>query len=499
MGFYLRKSLTIGPLRFNLSTSGVGVSAGIKGFRVGTGPRGNYVHMGLGGVYFRTSLPSGRPTRTTPSSQELPHIPASSGRLQEIENGSVSQMADSSSAELLEEINSKAQRMLLWPLAAAFAVIVFIIMVAAEAPTWTFVSAIPVCAGAIYAAILRDHWKKTVVLFYQMEPHLEEAYQALHNAFDALQSCARTWHVGARCQVSGLYEWKTSGGAYGVVQRKSVQLSKGSPPYFKTNIIVPKLPAGRQTLYFFPDRLLVYSSDGVGAVAYEKLEIRCEESRFIESEWVPSDAKTVGSTWQYVNKSGGPDRRFSNNRQIPIVLYGVIEFSNSSGLREVFQTSRGDSGLAFKKTVVRLVETLASKAVGAAPGYVICSCNSCDGHIEFPEDGVGQTIPCPHCGLDTTLFKPVGASVAPTARELKMPQSNIAVRLENQTKPEPEIHISGLPGDPASSSKGKQPRKHKPLTVASTPMLNEAATRRRGRGSCGFALRTLPVWFCIGL
>jgi hypothetical protein len=29
--------------------------------------------------------------------------------------------------------------------------------------------------------------------------------------------------------------------------------------------------------------------------------------------------------------------------------------------------------------------------------------------------------------------------------------------------------------------------------------LNEAATRRRGRGSCGFALGTLAVWFGIGL
>ena len=35
MGFYLRKSVSVGPFRFNLSGSGVGVSAGIRGFRVG--------------------------------------------------------------------------------------------------------------------------------------------------------------------------------------------------------------------------------------------------------------------------------------------------------------------------------------------------------------------------------------------------------------------------------------------------------------------------------
>ena len=38
MGWYLRKSLKLGPLRFNLSKSGIGTSIGVKGLRVGTGP-----------------------------------------------------------------------------------------------------------------------------------------------------------------------------------------------------------------------------------------------------------------------------------------------------------------------------------------------------------------------------------------------------------------------------------------------------------------------------
>jgi hypothetical protein len=39
VGFYVRKSVKAGPFRFNLSKSGIGVSAGVPGFRVGTGPR----------------------------------------------------------------------------------------------------------------------------------------------------------------------------------------------------------------------------------------------------------------------------------------------------------------------------------------------------------------------------------------------------------------------------------------------------------------------------
>jgi hypothetical protein len=35
MGFYIRKAISVGPFRFNLSKSGIGVSAGIKGLRPG--------------------------------------------------------------------------------------------------------------------------------------------------------------------------------------------------------------------------------------------------------------------------------------------------------------------------------------------------------------------------------------------------------------------------------------------------------------------------------
>ena len=56
MGFYVRKSVRVGPFRFNLSKSGIGVSTGVPGFRVGTGPRGTYVHLGRGGLYFARLL-----------------------------------------------------------------------------------------------------------------------------------------------------------------------------------------------------------------------------------------------------------------------------------------------------------------------------------------------------------------------------------------------------------------------------------------------------------
>lgn len=147
MGFYLRKSVSVGPVRFNLSKSGIGVSAGIKGLRIGTGPRGNYVQMGRGGIYFRQTIPSSD-SRRTPS---LVPQEQSSIDFKEIESGSVSQMVDSSSAAILDEINSKSRNMLIWPWVLAVGIGLPIALAAASLPDWTYFLFVALSAGT-YAA-----------------------------------------------------------------------------------------------------------------------------------------------------------------------------------------------------------------------------------------------------------------------------------------------------------------------------------------------------------
>jgi hypothetical protein len=63
MGWYLKKSFGFGPLRLNLSRSGIGATVGAKGLRVSTGPRGRQLNAGREGLYYRTSLsaPTDRP------------------------------------------------------------------------------------------------------------------------------------------------------------------------------------------------------------------------------------------------------------------------------------------------------------------------------------------------------------------------------------------------------------------------------------------------------
>jgi hypothetical protein len=59
MSVFFRKSAKIGPVRLNFSKHGVGVSAGVKGLRVGVNAKGQrYMSGGGGGLYFRENLSS---------------------------------------------------------------------------------------------------------------------------------------------------------------------------------------------------------------------------------------------------------------------------------------------------------------------------------------------------------------------------------------------------------------------------------------------------------
>jgi hypothetical protein len=255
--------------------------------------------------------------------------------------------------------------------------------------------------------VYADNLRKTVVLFYQLEPHIEEAYQKLHNVFDSLRGCSQVWHIQSRGNITTTYDWKVNAGASAVVKRKGINPYSGSPAYFQCNILIPVLPAGRQRLYFLPDRILVWDTDGVGAVGFEQLDLNFGERRFIEDGGVPADVKVVDKTWRYVNKKGGPDRRFNNNRELPIVLYEEILLASKSGLQELFQISRTGIGAQLKAAAKQMASAICQReASKMEDGYIKCPCQHCDIFIEFPAHGLGQSIACPHCGMATVLFKP---------------------------------------------------------------------------------------------
>lgn len=343
MGFYIRKSLKVGPLRFNLSKSGIGVSAGIPGFRVGSGPRGNYVHMGLGGLYYRSTIPSSSSSPSiTPSKEssiyEQPIVSSHThAPLEEIDSAHVSQLVDSSSQELLNELKEKKKMMQYWPFVLALSLLTIWLGSDLGWPGYVELLIFILGCGGAYIVYLKDVLRKTVVLFYDFDSTMEAAYDQLHSSAGKLADSTAKWHIAASGKV---LDKKYHAGASDLVDRKDTFIKKAAPPFLKTNIETISMGVGRQILHFFPDRILVYDENGVGAVGYRELDVKVGSRRFIEDGNPPADAKVVDKTWRYINKNGGPDRRFKDNRELPICLYDEMMLSSATGLNEIVQISQ---------------------------------------------------------------------------------------------------------------------------------------------------------------
>jgi hypothetical protein len=343
MSFYIRKSVRVGPLRFNLSKSGIGVSAGVPGFRVGMGPRGNYVHAGRGGLYYRATLPSPSRNPTTlkslplgPHRTVVPSLDPTMAPAEEIESGSVTMMKDDSAADLLAELNEKRRRWRIAPIIAVVGVITILLAWRSLLPIGQVAVFVAVCV-AVASAYESDVLRKSTVIMYDLESDAIGSYQRLVSAIQGFAQANKLWHVQSRAEV---LDRKYHAGAQSEITRSPTSIRMGSPQYVKCNIDVPAINVGRQTLYFFPDRLLVFDSESVGAVGYAALAVERLPTRFIEADSVPLDAKVVDRTWRFVNKKGGPDRRFKDNRELPICEYEAIHFGSDTGLNELLHASR---------------------------------------------------------------------------------------------------------------------------------------------------------------
>src|SRR5690349_16868313 len=109
MGWYLRKSISFGPLRLNLSKSGLGYSFGVKGARVGTGPRGNYIHMGRHGLYYRQYF-SERQQQPQPSVSPISGTNLGPRDSSVIATADVSALHDSTAEDFLDHIREQNQK-----------------------------------------------------------------------------------------------------------------------------------------------------------------------------------------------------------------------------------------------------------------------------------------------------------------------------------------------------------------------------------------------------
>lgn len=342
MGFYIRKSMKFGPIRLNLSKSGLGCSVGVKGFRIGVGPKGHYIHSGLGGLYYREYFNENIQTSESDNNEKEYNPYDYIEGVKKTYATDLSKLEECSNDSLINELNHKLNLKSWVDYAIIFSVVSFLLFLF-QKNIFTFLFLItslcfiPICK-------IFDNERKTTVLDYEID--LTECNKFLES-FKILMSNSYINYVNRFLKNSDAKY--SSGATLSVEDNKSV-LSIGLPDCIESNIKVPTLKKENAFIYFFPDKILYYPylCKKFVLIAYKDLKVERNVMKVVQT-YSPSDAQVIGYTWQYVKKDGTPDLRFKNNPKKPIILEERLLLQSDTGLNVCLSYPKLRSSVEFLK------------------------------------------------------------------------------------------------------------------------------------------------------
>lgn len=338
MGFRFRRTIKVLPgVRLNLSGSGASVSLGSRGFHYTVGSKGTRVTAGIPGTGLSWSqhTPHRGPRSNTPEFLDYPSqsetgmpIRVIEPVLRPIENASVEKINAFSTSELAPILNAANRRLHFAPLVLLVSILLFLLALVHANQFWLGLSAL-YATTFVPLSIVLDRYRRSVKINYEPQGAASQIASALADSFNDLVSCNSIWTVQAEGSTS---DWKRNAGATVLNRRKRIQLRLERPACIRRGPTFPAVKFGKEEIYLLPDAALIIANGLVGAVPYQDLNVSNSLTKFIEEDSAPADAPIVGYTWRYVNKKGGPDRRFNSNKQLPVCLYGELNISSESGL-----------------------------------------------------------------------------------------------------------------------------------------------------------------------
>ena len=342
MALSFRKSFGNSLFRVNVSKSGLSYSTGVKGARVTVGPKGTYVTFNSHGLQYRKKIGSPQ-VSSVPSPEEQPSQ-AYNG-IHTITSADVDHLTDTDSKDFIQELTEKAQKRSyqVW-----FAIMPFLVGLGVLLTAFTASDFFWILAALLFSVFIMlyiwtgclDKERFEMEIHYEMDSNIRLIHDKFISHFAELTQSSKKWQY---LHASSTNDYKRTGGASKLINRipiVSILTDQKPIRFFVTNVNIPHIKLRNTELYFLPERLLIKRDNKFAAVFYQNMSISGNTMRFIEEEGAPRDAVVVGQTWKYLNKKGGPDKRFNNNRQIPICQYSEYTIKSETGVYEIITTSK---------------------------------------------------------------------------------------------------------------------------------------------------------------
>lgn len=375
MGLKFRRRLTIFPgFRLNFSLSGMSATVGPRGANINIGKNGAFLNTGIPGtgIYDRNKIggeekPSNKESPKNNFSFELPiNIETQSHTIGEIKSYNPELVTSEGFFGLKESIiNAKKEKIKLKAdyesdktskNIARFLLVISYVLIFGIFIKWfkrNYKEKKDICSESkeIY-----DNF--SLEIDFNLDKEILNEYISLRNNFERVCKSVKIWDITTSVSTDRV---KTRSSADSTVTRTLVRFSKGTLDFINTKYEALVLKnANGGDIYIYPGFIVMLGSNDMdfGLIDFRDLDIGYHLQKFVEEEIVPNDTKIVDRTWKYVNKNGMPDRRFSNNNEIPIALYCETKFNSTSGMNECYQISNPETGMAFCDSLNKYMDIL---------------------------------------------------------------------------------------------------------------------------------------------
>lgn len=207
-----------------------------------------------------------------------------------------------------------------------------------------------------------------ISISFDMETAVAGPHRRMLDAFDVLAGSKGAWALQTSQMIDRV---KARSMANVVVERRTALLARRTDPLIDTADLPPSLPVqnGRSTAYFYPGFVLVIDTarSEFALIDLRELDVRHCASSFTEDKSIPADGEVIGKVWAKSNKNGSRDRRFKDNRELPVMLYGELHLRAAGGLSEVFNFSRNQPCEAFARAINDLKRILSARSGPSLP------------------------------------------------------------------------------------------------------------------------------------
>lgn len=372
MGYRFRKSINLGGgFKINLSKSGIGYSWGVPGMRYTklANGRERYTYSIPGtGLSYVEDASSGRHQQQ----QTYNDNPNTVGVIEEKVSNTDFE-GNSGFDEFIKKINEF--RNIDQNIKTSILILSIILFIA-------LVNPIAIILGLLILGIyiIYRNNKMLISVEYDFDDENARYYETINNFLSTIASSKGLWLIETEYRN---VDEKCNAGAKSLVDRLPISITKKVPFYLRINTECNCLNIKDKEFYFLPNKVLVHDRNKTIGLNFQELNFYFGENTFVEDQGALSDSEIIGYTYRYVNKKGGPDRRYKDNPQYPRCLYGTIDIKNEEGLNLSILLSSKSKMMQARQ----LYESLKSINI-----YTTRKCVSCGENISIDANF------CKYCG-----------------------------------------------------------------------------------------------------